>query len=70
MHMDDNAIKVLFDYTTIKGEVPGVRMYSSVKKWLKSGNITFREIDKELYWSKVCPGGFVIFHTDREYRLK
>jgi hypothetical protein len=47
--MDDDAIKALFDYITAKGEVPGVLKYSSVNKWLKSGGITFREIDKELY---------------------
>jgi hypothetical protein len=68
MRMDDDAIKALFDYITTKGEVPGVLTYSSVDEWLKYGGITFREIDQESYWSKACPDGSVIFHTDRGNR--
>jgi hypothetical protein len=68
MRMDDDAIKALFDYITTKGEVPGVVTYSSVDEWLKYGGITFREIDQESYWSKACPDGSVIFHTDRGNR--
>jgi hypothetical protein len=65
MRMDDDAIKALFDYIEAKGEVPGVLTYSSVHEWLKYGGITFREIDNEPYWSKSCPDGSVIFHTDK-----
>ena len=68
MRMDDDAIKALFDYITTKSEVPGVLTYSSVDEWLKYGGITFREINQESYWSKACPDGSVIFHTDRENR--
>ena len=63
--MDDEAIKALFDYIMIKGEVPGVLTYSSVHEWLKYGGVTYREINGETYWSKSCPDGTVIFHTDR-----
>lgn len=63
--MDDDAIKALFDYITTNGEVPGVLTYTSVDEWLKYGGITFREIDKEPYWSKACTDGSIIFHTDR-----
>jgi hypothetical protein len=65
MRMDDEAIKALFDYIMIKGEVPGVLTYSSVHEWLKYGGVTYREITGETYWSKSCPDGTVIFHTDR-----
>ena len=65
MRMDDEAIKALFDYIMIKGEVPGVLTYSSVHEWLKYGGVTYREINGETYWSKSCPDGTVIFHTDR-----
>ena len=66
MRIDDDAIKMLFDYIEAKGEVPSVLTYSSVHEWLKSKGITFREINKESYWSKACADGSVIFHTDRD----
>lgn len=65
MRMDDDAIKALFDYIMMKGEVQGVLTYSSVHEWLKYGGVTYREINGETYWSKSCPDGSVIFHTDR-----
>jgi hypothetical protein len=65
MRMGDDAIRALFDYIKVKGEVPGVLTYSNVHEWLKSKGITYREIDGERYWSKVCDDGSVIFHTDR-----
>jgi hypothetical protein len=65
MRMDDEAINALFDYIMNKGEVPGVLTYSSVHEWLKYGGVTYREINGETYWSKSCPDGTVIFHTDR-----
>ena len=64
--MDDEAIKALFDYIMIKGEVPSVLTYSSVHEWLKYGGVTYREINGETYWSKVCDDDSVIFHTDRD----
>jgi hypothetical protein len=65
MRMDDDAIKALYDYIEAKGKVPGVLTFSSVHEWLKSKGITFREINKESYWSKACEDGSVIFHTNR-----
>jgi hypothetical protein len=65
MRMDDDAIRAIFDYIKVKGEVPGALTYSNVHEWLKSKGITYREIDGETYWSKVCDDGSVIFHTDR-----
>jgi hypothetical protein len=63
--MDDDAIRAVFDYIMTKGEVEGVLTYSSVHEWLKYGGITYREIDGETYWSKNCPDGSIIFHTNR-----
>jgi hypothetical protein len=63
--MDDDAIRAVFDYIMTKGEVKGVLTYSSVHEWLKYGGITYREIDGETYWSKNCPDGSIIFHTNR-----
>lgn len=65
MRMDDDAIRTLFDYIKIKGEVPGVLTYTDAHAWLKSKGITFRQIDNEPYWSKSAEDGSVIFHTDR-----
>lgn len=65
MRMDDDAIRAVFDYIMTKGEVEGVLTYSSVHEWLKYGGITYREIDGETYWSKNCPDGSIIFHTNR-----
>lgn len=65
MRMDDDAIRAVFDYIMTKGEVKGVLTYSSVHEWLKYGGITYREIDGETYWSKNCPDGSIIFHTNR-----
>jgi hypothetical protein len=65
MRMDDDAIKALFDYIKIKGEVTGVLTYTNAHAWLKSKGITFRQIDNEPYWSKSADDGSVIFHTDR-----
>ena len=66
MRMGDDAIRALFDYIKVKGEVPGVLTYSNVHEWLKSKGITYREINGETYWSKVCDDDSVIFHTDRD----
>ena len=63
--MDDDAIKALFDYIMVQGEVEGVLTFSSVHEWLKYGGVTYREVNGETYWSKSCPDGSVIFHTDR-----
>lgn len=63
--MDDEAIRSLFDYIKIKGEVQGLLTYSNVHEWLKAKGITFRQIDNESYWSKSCEDDCVIFHTDR-----
>lgn len=65
MRMDNAAIEALFDYIKVKGEMPSVLTYSNVHEWLKSKGITYREIDGETYWSKVCDDGSVIFHTNR-----
>ena len=65
MRMDDDAIRALFDYIKVKGEIQGVLTYSTVHEWLKSKGITYREIDGETYWSKVCDDGSAIFHTNR-----
>jgi hypothetical protein len=65
MRIDDEAIRILFDYIKIKGEVPGVLTYTDVHEWLKSKGITFRQIDNEPYWSKSCEDDCLIFHTDR-----
>ena len=65
MCMDDDAIKALFDYIMVQGEVEDVLTFSSVHEWLKYGGVTYREVNGEKYWSKSCPDGSVIFHTDR-----